>query len=119
MVRTALALGLLAASGCGFDERVIEVRPDPLIVDTFEDGDVYPTDRRFRKWESALYGTDKVVVVPLRSSHRIALSPGCARPAQVVPTLGSPVFGKLMVIAPGGGESIKNENPVTMCAVAS
>jgi hypothetical protein len=55
----ALAVCLLAAaSGCALDERVIDVRPDPLVIDTFEDMNLMPSDSRFRQWESAVYGTD-------------------------------------------------------------
>jgi len=46
-----LACALLAAAACGVDERLIDVRPDPLLIDTFEDGDLYSPDPRFRKWE--------------------------------------------------------------------
>jgi hypothetical protein len=54
----AASLLLAAASGCALDERVIEVRPNPLVVDTFEDMNLMPADPRFRRWESAIYGTD-------------------------------------------------------------
>jgi len=55
--RRALAWAALAAAACAVDERTIETRPDPLLVDTFEDGDLYSPDPRFRKWESIAQAT--------------------------------------------------------------
>jgi hypothetical protein len=57
-MRTALAAAALAAAACAVDDRVITARPEPIVIDTFEDGSLIPNDPRFNRWGSVVYNTD-------------------------------------------------------------
>jgi hypothetical protein len=58
-MRPALAAAALAIAGCAVDdERAITARPEPIVIDTFENGSLIPDDPRFNRWGSVVYNTD-------------------------------------------------------------
>ena len=48
----------VANGGCAVDDRDINVRPEPILIATFEDGTLQPNDARFNRWASTVYNTE-------------------------------------------------------------
>jgi len=48
----------VANGGCAVDDRDINVRPEPILIATFEDGTLQPNDARFNRWASTIYNTE-------------------------------------------------------------
>jgi hypothetical protein len=55
----AATIALVAVAGaCAVDDRDVTARPEPIVIDTFEDGTMQPTDARFNRWASTVFNTD-------------------------------------------------------------
>ena len=53
-----LAVAACLCAGCAVDGRDVATRPEPILVDAFEDGTLVPTDTRFNRWASTVFNTD-------------------------------------------------------------
>jgi hypothetical protein len=58
----ALTLPAVASSGCALDERMIAVKPDPIVLGTFEAGTA-ADDPRFGSWSAYPNGSDLVTMM--------------------------------------------------------
>ena len=69
--RRVLLLAACAAAACEpVDDRVLTVKPEPIVLSNFEDMSDQPLDPRFTPWEYTVYNTD------IRAAQAYIVTPG-------------------------------------------